>query len=84
MRIIVKVKTNSKIESVERVSQATLALFGLQKDMEIYKVSIKEPPVDGKANKAIIRAIADYFNKPISSIRLVSGQISKQKMFEIS
>ena len=83
MRIIVKVKTNSKETKIERVSQATLALFGLQKDMEIYKVSVTEPPVDGRANRAIILALSNYFNPPKSSILLKSGETSKQKVFEI-
>jgi uncharacterized protein (TIGR00251 family) len=83
MKIIVKVKTNAKEEKVERVSQATLALFGLQKDMEIYKVSVKEPPVDGKANTAIIKALAKYFETSPSCVTLISGQTSKQKVFEI-
>jgi len=48
-----------------------------------YKVWVKEPPIDGKANDAIVRVLAEYFVVAKSHIRLVSGQTSKQKTFEI-
>ena len=82
MKIIVKAKTKAKVEKVERVTQPSL---GLEKKEEtvIYKVSVKEAPVDGKANEAIIKALARYFDVSISSISLVTGQTSKQKVFMI-
>ena len=82
MRIIVKVKPNAKNETVERVTQPTLLLED-KKEMDIYKVSVKEPPVDGKANKAVIKALAKYFEVSSSLVNLVSGASVKQKVFEI-
>ncbi len=83
MKIIVKAKAGAKKESVERVTQATLGFEGGKKEMDIYKVSVKEPPVDGKANVAITKALAKYFDVAPSSVSLISGQTSKQKIFEI-
>jgi uncharacterized protein YggU (UPF0235/DUF167 family) len=82
VKIIVKAKTKARENKVERISQPTLLSIG-QTELVIYKVSVKEAPVAGKANEAIIRALAEYFNTSISRITLVSGQTSKQKVFEI-
>ncbi len=85
MKIIVHAKPRSKKVSVERVTQPTFE-YGAE-DMTdvltVYKVSITEPPIDGKANKAIIKALADYFDVAPSLVRLVSGSSTKHKIFEI-
>jgi len=86
MKIIVKAKTKAKIEKVERVEQPALDLnmAGSEKTKLVtYRVSVKEAPVAGKANEAIIRALAEYFDTAPSRVRLVTGQSSKQKIFEI-
>jgi len=82
MRVIVKVKPSSKTQSVERQKQATLDL-GLEKEMDIYKVSVKEPPVGGKANNAVVKALAEYFEVSQSLVTLVRGGSVKNKIFEI-
>ena len=82
MRIVVKVKPSSKIQSVERQTQATLDL-GLEKEMLVYKVSVKEPPVGGKANEAVVRALAEYFEVSKSQVTLLKGGSVKNKIFEI-
>lgn len=71
MKIVVKAKTKAKIESVEKINELT------------YRVSVKEIPAEGKANQAIIKALAKYFDIARSSITLISGQTSKQKVFMI-
>ena len=89
MKIIVKAKTKAKVNKVERVEQPNLGLpstchvdVSVSK-LVIYKVSVKEAPVAGKANEAIIEALAEYFDVTKSNITLISGQSSKQKVFEI-
>ncbi|MES3005628.1 MAG: DUF167 domain-containing protein [Patescibacteria group bacterium] len=83
MRIIVKVKTCSQEEKVERISQPSLGFGDARGDKVIYKVSVKEAPVDGKANKAVTQALAMYFDVQVSRIHLISGHTFKQKVFEI-
>lgn len=83
MKIIVKAKPNSKKESVERITQATLGLENNKTELVEYKVSVKEPPVGGKANEAVIKALAKYFDVAPSLIRLHSGATAKRKIFEI-
>ncbi len=47
------------------------------------KVRLKAPPVDGKANKALIRWAATYFNVPTARITLIRGKASRQKTLKI-
>jgi uncharacterized protein YggU (UPF0235/DUF167 family) len=70
MKIIVKAKVKAKIEQVEKVE-------------DIYHISVKSVPIDGKANVAIKKALAKYFDVAPSRISLIIGQTSKQKVFEI-
>lgn len=71
MRIIVHAKPNAKMGRVEEVGP------------QEFIVAVKEPPREGKANAAIIRALAEHFGVPPSRVRLVSGFTSRQKMFDV-
>lgn len=46
-------------------------------------VCVREPALDGKANKAVIKAIAEHFQTPKSMVTLKKGATSKYKTFEI-
>ena len=80
---MVKAKPNAKQESVERITQATLGLDNGKLEMVEYRVSVKEPPVGGKANEAVVRALAKYFDVAPSLVSLISGATAKRKVFEI-
>jgi len=71
MKIFVKAKPNSHKEFVEKISETNLI------------VAVKEPPIKGRANIAIQKALAEYFKVSLSQIILVSGFSSKNKIFEI-
>jgi uncharacterized protein len=47
------------------------------------KLRIKAPPVDGKANKELLRFLGKTFGVPQSSVRLVQGEGSRHKKIEI-
>lgn len=47
------------------------------------KISIATPPVDGKANKALIAYIAKVLGIPKSKIELISGECSREKRIRI-
>ena len=83
MKIIVQAKPNAKKDLVEKITQPTLGFEDTPPGFDVYKVWVKAPPVDGKANKAIIAVLADYFNIAPSLVRLMSGPTAKHKMFEI-
>lgn len=71
MKIFIKVKPRSRTTFVKKISENWL------------EVSVKEPPKEGRANEATIKALAEYFNLPSSKIKLILGKTSKQKLFEI-
>lgn len=71
MKISVIVHPNSKKERIEK------DLLG---ELHVY---VNQPPLGGKANKAVIEALADYFKTGKSNIKLISGFKSKHKIFEI-
>jgi len=71
MRIIVKARPNSKREEVQKISETE------------YVVSVKEPPVKGKANDAIRNALAVYFKTGSSFVKIISGHTSRNKVIEI-
>jgi len=56
----------------------------IEKDLlETYHIYVNEPPLEGKANAAIINSLSKYFNVSKSNVFLISGQKSKNKIFEI-
>jgi len=57
----------------------------IEKDLlENLHVYVSQPPLEGKANKAVIEALAEYFRVKKNCVRLLSGEKSKQKVFEIT
>ncbi len=46
-------------------------------------VYVNAPPLEGKANIAIVEALAKHLSIKKSQILQISGQKSKQKVFEI-
>lgn len=71
MKIFVKAEPNAKQEKIEKIDETN------------FIVAVKEPPVRGKANAAIITVLADYFSLSRESVRIVSGHFSKNKIIEI-
>jgi hypothetical protein len=47
------------------------------------KIRLTAPPVDGAANEALIRFLADTFSLSRSQIEIVSGHTSKNKIVRI-
>lgn len=71
MKISVKVKPGSKKEGIERVDDTN------------FIAHVKAPPVEGKANDALVRLLSDYFGVPKSKILIIKGTTSKYKLVEI-
>jgi uncharacterized protein len=44
------------------------------------KVSVRSPPEDGKANKELLELLAEAWKLPKSSLSLLSGDSSRQKV----
>ncbi len=47
-------------------------------------IYVSEPPLEGRANKAVLNALADYFKVKRGNVVMLSGHKSKIKLFEIS
>ncbi len=71
MKIFVKVKPGAKQEKVEKIDDIN------------FKVQVRELPEKGKANRAVLKIIADYFGVSQSNIRIISGSTSRLKIIEI-
>ncbi len=57
----------------------------IEKDLlETFHVYVSEPPLEGKANNAIRETLAKYFKVKKSNVVFISGEKSRNKLFEIS
>jgi len=45
------------------------------------KISVQAPPVEGRANEALIAFLVETFGIPKRSVELVSGESSRSKVF---
>jgi uncharacterized protein (TIGR00251 family) len=70
VRISVQVKPNSHQEKIEKVGTS-------------YIVYVKAPPVENRANNALIKLLSEHFRVPKSYIIIVSGHKSKRKIIDI-
>ncbi|MBU1032962.1 MAG: DUF167 domain-containing protein [Patescibacteria group bacterium] len=53
------------------------------KDNGVWKIRISSPPIDGKANKELIRLLADVLDLAPSEIEILKGHSSKIKTLDI-
>ena len=67
----ITIKTKSKINLVKELSPNEILLH------------IKETPVDGKANKAIIKLLSRHFKVPQKNIEILTGLKYKKKIISI-
>ncbi len=72
MIVEVRVKPSSK--------KGPLVQPGLDGSLLVF---VREPAVDGKANQAVSKILAEYYDVPKNRVKLISGQISHQKRFQI-
>ena len=49
----------------------------------VLRIYVTVAPEDGKANRAVMRALADYFDVPRTRIKLLSGAKQRDKRFSI-
>jgi uncharacterized protein (TIGR00251 family) len=45
------------------------------------KVAVQAPPLEGRANQALIAFLAESFNLPKNAVELVTGELSRSKIF---
>jgi hypothetical protein len=49
----------------------------------LYRVYITAAPVDGAANAAVIKLLAEYFDVPKTQIQIVRGATSRDKVIDL-
>jgi uncharacterized protein (TIGR00251 family) len=59
---------------------AIVGVYG-EGDAAQLKIAVQAPPVEGRANEALVAFLADYFGVAKRSIELVSGELSRSKVF---
>jgi uncharacterized protein len=47
------------------------------------KVRLAAPPLEGKANAALLRFIADAFDVPMRNVSLIRGETSRDKIVRV-
>jgi hypothetical protein len=45
------------------------------------KIAVQAPPIEGKANVALIAFLAETFSLPKNAVELVRGELSRSKVF---
>jgi hypothetical protein len=45
------------------------------------KIAVQAPPLEGRANEALIAFLAEAFGLPKNAVQLVSGELSRSKVF---
>lgn len=56
----------------------------LGEEADWLRVALTAPPVDGKANEAARRFLAEALNVPRAAVTLISGQTARLKRFAIA
>ncbi len=59
---------------------AIVGVYG-EGDAAQLKIAVQAPPVKGRANEALIAFLAETFAIPQKSIELMSGELSRSKVF---
>lgn len=72
MKIFVKAKPGAFEAKIEKLDETH------------FVVAVREPPINGQANRAIQLALAEYFGIRISGVKIISGFTNKNKTVEIS
>lgn len=71
VRIVVQIMPNAKKTEVMGVLDDAL------------KIRLQAQPIEGKANEALVRYIADRLDVPRSAVLITHGQTSKRKILEV-
>ena len=74
-------RTNSLVMEVKVIPRSAKSSISFSD--RLIKVKLTAPPVDNKANKALIEFMAKQFSIPRSHIKIVSGFKSSRKLVEI-
>lgn len=72
MKIAVKVKANSKENSVTRISENE------------FRLRVKASAKEDKANEAVVDLLSEYFHIAKSRLSIIKGRTGKNKIIEVN
>ena len=58
---------------------AITGIFG-----DALKLSLTAPPVEGRANHAVVEFVADWFQIPHSQVTITTGETSRNKLIRVT
>lgn len=73
MRISIIVKANAKQNKIDPPTGGA----------KLFKILVKAPAKEGKANEAVIKLLAEYFKISKLAIKIICGLKSKNKILDI-
>ena len=78
---IIKKHRDGTVLSVFVTPEARNVVFpaGVNKWRKCLEIKVKSPAVDNKANKVVIKTIADFFKKSVNDVFVVSGSKKREK-----
>ncbi len=76
MKISVKVIPNAK---KNEVVEDFVDLLG----QRVLKVKVNQVPEEGRANKAVVELLAEYFSVKKNAVKIITGEVSRNKIVEI-
>lgn len=78
---VTEVKTGLRFEVKVQPRSSQNRIAGVVEG--VLKIKLTSPPVEGKANQALINLLARFFAVPRRNITLVRGETSTNKLIEI-
>jgi uncharacterized protein (TIGR00251 family) len=72
MRLLVRARPNAREEKVEKIGPGQ------------FVVSVTAPPADGRANIAIVKALAKHFGVAPSKVTIVAGYTARTKIVDVA
>ena len=73
-------ETVIKVKVLPRSSRTEIA----GRENDVYRVKLTDPPVEGRANKALIAFLAEKLGVPKRDIEIVSGKTGRLKTVRIN
>jgi uncharacterized protein (TIGR00251 family) len=70
-----------RLEVEVKVRASRTAVLGVREQR--LSVALAAPPVDGAANEALRRALAELFDLPRQDVVIVTGEKSRRKLVEL-
>jgi uncharacterized protein (TIGR00251 family) len=70
-KIGVAVKPNSTKDEIRKLEDG------------IYVARVRAEPREGKANEALVAALAEYFSVPSSAVKILHGETGRRKLVQI-